>query len=225
MKIPVALTSAALLLALTACGDGEFDDTSAEQTSNDQLDRIDALEELTGELSAQVDELEAQIDQVQTDSVESEEDSEPEDMASETDEDETQVESSADDGNPEIGDTWMWEDGLSVTLADVRSFEPSYADVTSYDQHIILDVTIENSTGENYDPNSLYMTASSGGQEAEPAYDSAQGLNGRPTTTLLDDQSVTFVFGYGVQDPEDLTVEISDMDREVNREPVIFVYE
>lgn len=225
MRKPVALTAATLLLALTACGEGESGGTNTDQTSNEQQERIDALEEQTDELAVQVDELGTQIDQLQTDAVEPGEDSEPEVTDNETEEDNTEVEASEGDGNPEVGDTWTWEDGLSVTLADVRPFEPSYPDVTSYDQHIVLDVTIENSTGENFDPNRLYMTASSGGQEAEAAYDSAQGLNGRPSTTLLDGQDVTFAFGYGVEDPENLTVEMRDTDWEANREPVIFVYE
>lgn len=226
MKLTVSGTiTITALLALVACGfdgaestDGEAQ-VSVDSSSSDHEERIAALE-------SQVDDLEGQVSAIEEsegagDTVdEDEEDSGPEE---ETD---TSGSSNAGSGdNPVIGETWLWDDGLALTLSDMRSYEPSYEDVTSYDRHVVLDVTVENGTGDNYDPRDLRMTASSGGQEAETAYDTGQGLNGYPTTTVLDGQSVTFEFGFGVADLDDLTVEISDSNWDIDRESVIFVSE
>lgn len=118
---------------------------------------------------------------------------------------------------PTFGDTFDYADGLSVTIGQPTEFQPSdsAAFTPGAAAHLRFEVTIANNTGTDYDPNHFLTSLQSGSTEAEEVYDSAQGLGGSPSTTLLDGREVVFSIGYSVSVPDDLVMEVSpDFDRE-----------
>lgn len=129
----------------------------------------------------------------------------------------------ATEGRPSFGDTWAYDDGLTVTIGEPEPIEP--AEWARFDEdaqaHLKFEVRVENSTGDDYKPNLIVTTASSGGREAQAVYDMSHDLDGSPTTTVLDGGSVTYNIGFSVADPDDVHVEFRDFD--FNRPSVIFV--
>ncbi|EXF25268.1 hypothetical protein BG28_14335 [Nesterenkonia sp. AN1] len=114
-----------------------------------------------------------------------------------------------------------------MTISEPEAFTPGeYAfGGEEFEQHVMFDVTIENNSGEDYDPSMAYVTASSGGAEGDSVFDSDSGLGGTSTTTVTDGQSTTWQEGFGVNDPADINVEFTDLDFELMRESVLFVSE
>ena len=127
---------------------------------------------------------------------------------------------------PTLGDTWTYSDGLGVTISQPKVFTPSQDSFggENSNHHVKLQVTIQNGTGQDFDPSMVYITASSGGSEADEILDFDEGLEGAPMTTLLDGQNTTYEIGFGVNDPADITVEFTDMN-DFNRDTTIFVSE
>lgn len=189
----------ALLLGLTACDDDE----GGTITPSDD----NGTEEQDDENGADEEEL-------------AEEDEEAEEAAEEADTDTVSE-------RPTFGDTFTYDDGLSVTISQPEEFNPSETAFggEEFDTHLQFEVTIGNETGEDYSPDLSHISASSGGQEGDSVFDSAQGLDSPPSTTLLDGQSTSYTVGFGVADADDLTVEYSSIDFETLRDSIIFVSE
>lgn len=78
-----------------------------------------------------------------------------------------------------------------------------------YDHQVKFTVTIVNNTGDTFEPSMFSATVQSGNREGDQIFDSANGLEGSPHTTLLDGREAQFVIGFGVDDPEDLVMEAS----------------
>jgi hypothetical protein len=134
---------------------------------------------------------------------------ETEDAAAEESADEPAEDSEA--ANPVFGETYVYENGLSVTVGIPTEFTPSDSaafpeDATSFLQ---FEVKIVNGTGDEYDPALFTTTMQSGNTEAGEVFDSAQGFEGAPFTPLLDGRESVFIIGYGVTDPNDLVMQVS----------------
>lgn len=127
------------------------------------------------------------------------------------------------DTRPAFGDAWAFDDGLTVTIGEPEPFEPGEWAIYDEDAmaHLKFEVVVENSTGEDYDPNLIVITANSGGREAEPVFDAQNSLDGTPSTTVIDGSSVAYNVGFSVLDPESVHVEFRDFD--MARPNVIFV--
>jgi Protein of unknown function (DUF2510) len=119
-----------------------------------------------------------------------------------------------------FGETWEYTDGLAVTISEPRSFEPSGTAIApEAAAYVLFDVTIANGTDEPYEP--LVITSmQSGSTEAEEVFDSENGLDGPPNTTLLPGREVTFQIGYGVAETGDLVLEFTPG---FEYQPAIFV--
>lgn len=113
--------------------------------------------------------------------------------------------------NPKFGETYTWEDGLSVTVSAPAPYAPSDTSFVSgtFPAFISLTVTIVNGTTANFDPVMFSTSLQSGNAEAEQVFDTAQGLNGTPTTAILPGRETQFVIGFGVNDPADLVLEVT----------------
>jgi hypothetical protein len=108
-----------------------------------------------------------------------------------------------------FGETWEYTDGVALTVSAPEPFEPSDTalaeDAAAY---VVFDVTITNGSDEPYEP--LVITSvQSGSAEAEEVFDTASGLDGTPSTTVLPGREVMFQIGYGVADPDDLVLQIT----------------
>lgn len=69
-------------------------------------------------------------------------------------------------------------------------------------------VTITNGTTKPYDPTLFNATIQSGAAEGDQVYDSANGYNGAPHTTLLAGRKSIFKLGFGLTSPTDLVLQV-----------------
>lgn len=115
-----------------------------------------------------------------------------------------------DDGVEELGATYLWADGLAVTVSTPSDYQPSeYAAGTDgFSRFVVFDVTIVNNTGTVWEPALFRATVQSANQEASKVYDSGN-LPDEPTTKLLNGREATFTMAFGVADPADLVVEVT----------------
>lgn len=109
-----------------------------------------------------------------------------------------------------FGDTFTYDDGLSVTVGKPAKYTPSpyAAGYKKGDTALRFNVTIVNKTGKPFDPSMAYSTLQSGNNEADEIYDSENDLNGAPSTKVLDGREVTWDIGYSCPAPNDLVLEI-----------------
>lgn len=114
------------------------------------------------------------------------------------------------EGQATLGDTWVYDDGIEVTVAKGEKFEPSdtSAGGEGFDDYVKFAVTVTNNTGESFDPSSTYITVQSGTSEGNQIFDSGANIKGGPSTTLLDGRSVSYDVAFGVDDPKDVVMEI-----------------
>lgn len=118
------------------------------------------------------------------------------------------------DETHEFGSTATYRDGLSVTVSSPSDYTPSESSFGSegYPHSVKFDVKLVNKSGKPFDPSLVYLSVQSGNTEAEEIFDSENGLDGSPTTTLLDGRESTFPVAFGVSDPKDLVLEVSTGD-------------
>lgn len=111
----------------------------------------------------------------------------------------------------QFGDKYTYENGVSLSITKPAEYTPSeYAiGISNSHEPVVFEVTIENNSGEDYDPSMSYFTASSGGEESEQIFDSENGLDGGPTTTVKNGKSIKFKIGFSVADPSDITMDAS----------------
>lgn len=116
----------------------------------------------------------------------------------------------ADDGVEELGATYLWTDGLAVTVSKPSDYRPSeYAVGTDgFDKFVVFDMTIVNNTGTVWDPGLFQATVQSANQEASKVYDSGN-LPDTLSTKLLNGREATFKMAFGVIDPADVVVEVT----------------
>ncbi|CCH87978.1 exported protein of unknown function [Modestobacter italicus] len=110
-----------------------------------------------------------------------------------------------------FGQTFTYTDGLEVAVAPPEDFQPSdsAAGNTPGKAAVTLSITITNGTSANYDPAIFSASVQSGTSPEEQIYDSANGIAGAPSTTLLPGRSVTFEVAFTATDPGDLVVEVT----------------
>jgi hypothetical protein len=118
--------------------------------------------------------------------------------------------------NPTFGESFEWSDGLSVTVSEPSEFTPTeMAFASPAASYLSFVVTIVNGSDANYDPSGLFATLQSGNTEAEQIFDFDDGFAGTPQTALLPGREVEFKIGFGVDNPDDLVMQIiADFTRE-----------
>ncbi|MGY1822748.1 hypothetical protein [Geodermatophilus sp. SYSU D00079] len=114
--------------------------------------------------------------------------------------------------NPRFGETYTYENGLAVTVGPPQPYTPSDSAAVGEPAppaFVVFDVTVVNGTTGNYDPVSFSASLQSGVTEEEQVYDSANGIGGTPSTTLLPGRESVFRLAFGATDPADLVMEVS----------------
>lgn len=113
--------------------------------------------------------------------------------------------------NPQFGDTYEWDGGITVSISEPSDFTPSdtAAGGEGASDHVTFEVTVVNGSSENYEPSSLSISVQSGSGEGDQVFDTAQGIDGSPNTAILPDRDVVFDVAFGVTDPDDLVVEVA----------------
>lgn len=118
---------------------------------------------------------------------------------------------------PSFGETYEWGDGLAISVAAPTPYTRTETAIGGEDAAADLqfEVTVTNGSDAPFDPTSIYITVQSGSAEAEQIFDSAGGLVGAPSTSVLAGREVVFTVGFGVSDPDDLVMEIApDFDHD-----------
>lgn len=193
----LAVTAPTVALLLSACGGGETPDASAPTAKVTETVTAPAAADATVTVTETVTAPPGPAPEETKSAEPTSDDSEPAGEGSE--------------GQASFGETWTWEDGTEVTVSKPEPFQPGeYAfGGEGYDDHVKFTVTVQNGTGEALDLSLFYMTMQSGRSEAEEVFDSDSGMEGSPSTTLLDGRSVDFTAGFGVEDPDDLVLELT----------------
>jgi hypothetical protein len=108
-----------------------------------------------------------------------------------------------------LGETAEYE-GLTIGISAPTPFTPSeYAVTGSQPSNVQFTVTLTNTGTEGYDPILTNISAASASQEAEQVFDSANGLNGAPQTTILPGASTSYVVGFNVADPAQIVLDVT----------------
>lgn len=132
-------------------------------------------------------------------------------------EDEDEVEDfdvdTADESMPTnaFGETFTYEDGISVHVSEPEAFTPSEwaAGGESHDQHARFTVRVVNKSGAPFDASGAYPSVASGAGEGDEVFDMDSGLAGPPETALLPGRESSWKVGFGVDDPADLVVQVA----------------
>lgn len=109
------------------------------------------------------------------------------------------------------GQEYTYGDGLGLAVGHPQEYQPS-ANATGVEQGVPtrVQVVVTNRTGESFRPNTLQVTATSGGQEAVAVWDPDQGvaLTG-PDLSVPVGGSIQFPLAFAAADPADLRLEIT----------------
>jgi hypothetical protein len=123
-----------------------------------------------------------------------------------------------DSGEPEqetlaFGQSYTWDDGVSVTVGKPKRFKPSeYAYAEKAKGYLKFTVTVVNKSDKPLDLGLTYITVQSSNKEAEQVFDSENGLESTPDTKLLKGRESEFDVGFGVADPKDVVMELALQD-------------
>lgn len=130
-----------------------------------------------------------------------------------------------------LGETYTYEDGLSVTLADDGLLEIASADREFYPEYLgkgttnrRFELTIVNKTGGKYDPTMIYAEAQSGNENAEQVfYTGPDGKDRNPSSgaALLDGREGVYELVFNVSDPDDIVIDFSP-DAGIEYAPIYF---
>ncbi|MDP9421143.1 MAG: hypothetical protein M3P53_13560 [Actinomycetota bacterium] len=110
-----------------------------------------------------------------------------------------------------FGETFTYENGLSITVSAPEPYTKSDTGAGAEDSaaQVKFDVTVVNGTSERYEPALFSTTLQSDNAEGDAIFDSANGINGAPSTVLLPGREASFAIAYGVSNPADLVLEVS----------------
>lgn len=123
-----------------------------------------------------------------------------------------------------FGQTFTWNDGLSVTLSKPREFKPSpYAHVRSAHGRmgktfLVVTVEVVNHTGHAFDPR-WFVASLPPGSPAGTVSDKDKAIGAQPRTKLMDGREATWRLGYAVVNPDHLILEVSPG---LERQPVTY---
>ena len=111
-----------------------------------------------------------------------------------------------------FGQTITWPDGLAVTVSEPQAYQPSSAAATSRApaRYVSLTVTLTNESAKNVEAAGTTMAVTANGTAADQVFDTAKGIGGSPTSTVLPGKSITYTVAFGLPTTAraDLQVEV-----------------
>ncbi len=110
--------------------------------------------------------------------------------------------------SPTFGDTYKFEDGISVSISAPKKFKSSYPEDVK-GTSVKMTVKFTNGTSKTVDPTMILISASSGESESEEIFDGDKGLNGGPDTKLKPGKSVKWDIGFDVKSTKDVQVDFT----------------
>jgi hypothetical protein len=126
----------------------------------------------------------------------------------------------AEEGVGEFGQVVSWE-GVDLTVSKPEKYEPSQsaAGAETYPDSVVFEIKLTNTGSQPFDPSMIYMTASSGGEEASEIFDTEKRVDGAPMTSIRGGKSTTWKAAFNVADPSDILLEVTP---DFSMEPVMF---
>lgn len=113
-----------------------------------------------------------------------------------------------------FGETYTWDNGLTVTISDPEEATLSEYAGEMYDLEAgtptAFTVTLTNGTDKDVEAMMINTEMTSGGKESEAIFDSAAGFD-LPTATVLPGKSLEWKIGFVVADPADMILTVSDV--------------
>ncbi len=107
-----------------------------------------------------------------------------------------------------FGETYTYEDGVSITVGDPVEFTPVGPYIEPANAYIYVPVTIVNNGSARVDPTLGYASVQSTNVEASYVYET-ETLGDGPSTDVLPGRETAFRLGFGVADPADIVLEIA----------------
>jgi len=112
-----------------------------------------------------------------------------------------------------FGKSYTWDDGVTLTVSKGKNFKPSdYSAVEGANAYRRYTITVVNKSTKPLDLNLTYITVQSNNKEAEQVFDSANDLEGSPSTKLLKGRESEWNVGFGVANSDDVVMEIALQD-------------
>ena len=110
-----------------------------------------------------------------------------------------------------FGATSTDANGIAVTVTAPRvvALPPGVVPVQPWPTYITVTVTLVNGRSGAYDPQSLFVSLTSGPTAAEQVFAAAAGLPGTPTGSLAPGAQVSFPLAFGVTASTGLSLEIA----------------
>lgn len=117
------------------------------------------------------------------------------------------------DATLSFGQSYTWEDGISLTVSKPKPFKPGeHASKEKAKAYVRFTVTVVNKSSKPLDLNLTYITVQSDNKEASTVFDSQADLGGAPSTKLLKGRGAESEIGFGVGNPKDLVMEVALQD-------------
>lgn len=109
----------------------------------------------------------------------------------------------------EFGSPVTLESGVEVTVSAPKEFTPDGDDssVEPAEHYRSFDISVVNGSDGNVDTSQIAVGLKSGGSQATIAYDPG-AVDERPTGMLKPGETARFNVGFGVTDPDDMTMQI-----------------
>ncbi|MBD2760585.1 hypothetical protein IEE94_13835 [Yimella sp. cx-573] len=126
----------------------------------------------------------------------------------------TAEESGQDDAKTKpFGSTFTWDDKLAITVSKPQPFTPSEYTATDskFKKFVTMDVELKNGTSKVYETFSITLSGTSGDQQTDQIFDSANGVE-MPTAKLLPGKSLKFKVAFGYTPGQDFTVVVNSID-------------
>lgn len=113
-----------------------------------------------------------------------------------------------------FGEPIEYDDGLTVVVSEPTSFDPSAKAVTGAEEHVQFTVRLVNGSKKRISPADIFITVESGGGQGGDVIDPAQSKSGPPAKAVKPGGKASWVQGFGVVDPEDVSVVVqAGLDR------------
>jgi hypothetical protein len=119
-----------------------------------------------------------------------------------------------------FGEPHQFDDGVVIRVGEPQQFRPSEGATTGGEpDYVRLRVRLTNGTEKRMSTDQVSVTVESGDGQAGDVIDERKGLTGPPSQVVRPGETATWALGFGVLDPEDVTV---DVQVGMERDPVAF---
>jgi hypothetical protein len=109
-----------------------------------------------------------------------------------------------------FGQNITWPDGVAVTVSEPKAYRPSSSAAASRAaaRYVSMTITLTNGSDKNVEATGTTLAVTANGTPADEVFDSAKGIGGSPTSTVLPGKSVTYTVAFGVPTKEQTELQV-----------------